>query len=187
MSQSKLIILIGPMGAGKTTIGALLAEKLNIPQVSMDNLRWDYYNEINYNSEKGKQLLEQDGFEALYRYWKPFEAYAVERILADHDNCVIDLGGGHSVYEDEALFTRVETAFEPYDNVILLLPSSDLDRSVKILRERVDYEIDTTFDVFELFTKHPSNQKLAKHVVYTEGKTPQETCTEILNYIKSQA
>ncbi len=30
------------------------------------------------------------------------------------------------------------------------------------------------------FVRHPSNYKLAKYVVYTEGKTPQETAEEIL-------
>jgi hypothetical protein len=44
---------------------------------------------------------------AAYQSWKPLEAYAVERILADHQHAVIDLGGGHSVQEDPTLFARV--------------------------------------------------------------------------------
>ena len=34
------IILIGPIGAGKSTVGELLAQQLNIPQVSMDDVRF---------------------------------------------------------------------------------------------------------------------------------------------------
>ena len=36
------IILIGPIGAGKSTIGRLLAERLDLPQVSMDDSRCRY-------------------------------------------------------------------------------------------------------------------------------------------------
>ena len=36
------IILIGPIGAGKSTIGCLLAERLDLPQVSMDEIRCRY-------------------------------------------------------------------------------------------------------------------------------------------------
>lgn len=57
--------------------------------------------------------------------WKPFEAYAVERMMADRPLAVIDFGAGHSVFEDETLFERVRVALEPFPNVVLLLPSAD--------------------------------------------------------------
>lgn len=31
---------------------------------------------------------------------------------------------------------------------------------------------------------HPSNVTLARHVIYTEGKSPQQTCDEILHLLK---
>ncbi len=39
------IILIGPGQTGKSTLGRLLAEKLDRPQYSLDQLRWTYYRE----------------------------------------------------------------------------------------------------------------------------------------------
>jgi cytidylate kinase len=44
-------ILIGPMGAGKSTQGKLLAEALGLPQCSMDEIRWDYYREMGFDDE----------------------------------------------------------------------------------------------------------------------------------------
>lgn len=45
-----------------------------------------------------------EGFWGVQKYWQPFEAYAVERLLAEHHNCIIDFGAGHSVYEHHVLF-----------------------------------------------------------------------------------
>jgi shikimate kinase len=130
------IILIGPAGTGKSTLGYLVSHRLGIPQVSLDQARWAYYKEIGYDEEYARQLRETHGFPALVRYWERFGAHAVERVLADHHDCVIDFGAGHSVYEDEEEFRRVQQTLAPYPNVILILPSPDLDESIRILEER---------------------------------------------------
>ncbi len=177
------IILIGPIGAGKSTQGKLIAEKLQLPRRAMDDLRFGYYQEIGYDETLAKELGEKSFLE-LYRYWKPFEIYAVERILADHRDCVIDFGGGHSVFEDDALFSRAERALAPYENVVLLLPSPDLDESVRLLTERTGSCVSGALDFHEHFVKHHSNHDLAKMVVYTQGKSPEETRDEILSRVK---
>jgi adenylate kinase family enzyme len=179
------IILIGPVNAGKSTLGKLLSEKLGLPQISLDSVRFGYYKEIGYDEERAKQLRETEGFLSLYWYWKPFEAYAVERVLADHSNCVIDFGAGHSVFEDDALFRRVQSVLVPYQNVVLLLPSPDLDESVALLRQRDEFVI-SDFDFIEHFVRHHSNHDLAKFTVYTKDKTPEETCEEILAFIRAK-
>jgi shikimate kinase len=174
------IILIGPIGTGKTTVGALLADRLSLPQYSMDELRWDYYKEIGYDEELVKYKQEAEDFWGVQQYWKPFEAYAVERLLSAHSQCVIDFGAGHSVYEDTALFQRVQQALAPYPNVFLLLPSANKDESVQILNERNDNLPEGIRNINEHFVRHSSNYELAKVTVYTQGKTPEETCSEIL-------
>ena len=177
------IILIGPQSAGKSTVGALLAKHLNLPQHSMDEHRWAYYREIGYDETLAKQKRETEGAWGIIRYWKPFEAYAVERLLSEYTNCVIDFGAGHSVHDDPALFQRVQRALSAYPNVVLLLPSPDVDESLRILNERnreLPADIRATN---EHFVRHPSNQTLAKFTVYTQGKTPNDSCEEILQLI----
>jgi shikimate kinase len=174
------VILIGPIGAGKSTIGKLLAERLGLPQVAMDKVRFGYYKEIGYDEALAEAIGQREGFAGKYRYWKPFEIYAVERVLSDHRDCVIDFGGGHSVYEDDALFERARRALAPYANVVLLLPSPDLDESVRVLRERRGSPIiDHGLDFDEHFVKHHSNHDLATLTVYTKDQTPDQTCDEI--------
>ena len=174
------IILIGPIGSGKSTLARLLSEKTGLPRCGMDMERWTYMKEVGYDEETERRIKEKEGWRGVFRYWKPFEAHLVERLLAEHPDSVIDFGASQSVYEDEADLSRVERALAPFENVFLLLPSPDLDESLRILKARVWNGVTGGFDFQEHFVKHPSNARLAKHTVYTEGKTPEHTCEEIL-------
>jgi hypothetical protein len=175
------IILIGPVRAGKSTLGKLLAHKLELPQVSLDGLRWAYYKEIGYDETFAQEIRRQGGFLALVLYWQLFDAYSVERILMQHQGCVFDFGAGVGVYENREMFARVQQALSPYPNVFLLLPSSEITESLHILRERdPDPPADLQFDFNNHFLRHHGYYDLAKHIVYTKGRTPEESCDEIL-------
>lgn len=177
------VILIGPIGAGKSTLGKLVATALGVPQISLDDIRFDYYREIGYDDAVARLQHAVGGFWGLYRYWKPFEAHAVERVLAEHPDCVIDLGAGHSVYEDEALLTRVKKVFAPHPHVVLVLPSADLATSLNVLEERRPLLRDIAPSINEHFITHRSNYELATSIVYTADRTAEETCSEILQRI----
>ncbi len=180
------IVLIGPSGAGKSTLAVLLSRKLGLPYHSMDEVRWKYYDEIGYDRGVARERDAREGFWGLYHYWKPFEAYAVQRMLEDFRDCIFDFGGGNSIYEDDGLFEQVRELLAPYAHVILLLPSPDLEESLKILNDRDNISSDEQREVNEHFVRHHSNYDLAKHIVYTQGKTPEETCDEIITWIRGQ-
>ena len=186
--MNSTIILIGPLGTGKTTVGHLLAEKLDLPFCSVDNVREAYYQKVGYDHALASQIAtSRQGLQGVLQYSKPFEAQMVEQVLADHHG-VIDFGASNSVYDDNDLFTRIEKALVPYPNVILLLPSSDLDESVMILKNRLTRMLieagkeftDELFELNEYFVKHPSNHQLAKLIIYTRDRTPKEICDEIV-------
>lgn len=188
------VILIGPMSAGKSTLAKKMAKKLGVPRIEMDEVRQRFYLEIGYNEKFASEIVGQEGMMGLIDYWKPFEAHAVERALQVYKDCVIDFGAGHSVYQDEALFKRVEKALQPYQFVFLILPSADLDRSVEIVNQRfsellvnevgrVDPEL---LALNEHFVRHPSNHRLAKATFYTEGCSALKTCQEMLDWIEDQ-
>ena len=87
------------------------------------------------------------------------------------------------MYEDDGLFKRVQKILSPYKNIILLLPSPDLEESIEILNEREEFLREMKPNINEHFIKHHSNYDLAKYTVYTKGKTPEETCEDILRLI----
>ncbi len=183
------IILIGPMSAGKSTIAKLLAAELECDHISMDDFRWEYYDEIGYDTDEGSFIYKTQGLWGLYRHWKAYETHAVERILEDFEDVVIDFGAGHAVHDDKLMMKRVEKALAPYPNVILLLPNADLESSVATLNERVKkadttgYLDPTLLELNTYLTKHPASHKLAKIVVYTDNQTPEETLEDILDQL----
>lgn len=149
-----------------------------MPRCSLDKIRFKYYDEINYDDKQARQLEKQFGFWEKYKYWKPFEAHSVVRVLEDHKDHIIDFGAGHSVYEEKALFEKVENALLDEPFVFLLIPSLDREESSHILCQR------SGFDYNKHFVMHDSNYKLAKQIIFTMNKTPEETMEDILKYIQ---
>ncbi|MDZ4762999.1 MAG: shikimate kinase [Chloroflexota bacterium] len=182
------ILLIGPVAAGKTTIAAILGKRLKLPVTSVDVLRWDYFREIGYDTDAAKQQHEQAGLAGLVAYWKPFEAHTAERILQDFSDTVIEFGGGYTVQDDPDLAARVKTAFAPYANVVLLLPSPDADGSIRVLRARLEAQFADESEPLdpallalnETFVRHPGNAALATITIYTQHQTPEQTADAIL-------
>jgi hypothetical protein len=52
-----------------------------------------------------------------------------------------------------------------------------VEQSAACLKDRIEENLRV---VNEHYLRHPANLSLAKTVVYTLGKTPEETCTDIL-------
>lgn len=176
------IVLIGPVRTGKSTFGRLLAEKLGLPQVSLDGLREQYYAEIGFDPHLAKEIRQKGGFLALMFYRELFAPYAVERLLAEHHDCVFDFGAG--IYESDESFARVQKTLADFSNVVLLLPSPDIDESLRVLAERdANPPADLKFDLTARFLRHHTYYDLARITVYTKGRTPEETCREILELI----
>lgn len=174
------IILIGPPMAGKTTLSRLIAEKLELPHTCLDDLRWKYMQEIGYRKELDNEFRQRGGFLARALYWQLFGAHTVERFLAEHEGGVLDFGGGATVYDSAEANERIRQALAPYANVFLILPSPDLNESYHVLSERLAREpVELNFDFIAHFLQHPANYELARHIVYTNGRSANE-CRDLI-------
>lgn len=175
------IILIGPMAAGKSTIGGELAKVTKLPQVPMDRVRWYYYYKHGFSLEKELSI---ESFTDVLKYWKPFEVNAVQNIVKEFPDSIIDFGAGHSYFTDSHQFNQVAQALEQIPNIFLLLPCKDKIRSLEICNERLKKRKEKELEENEItanrdFIEHESNYKLSKHIIYTDGKTPEESAKEI--------
>ncbi len=136
----KNLILIGFMGAGKTTVGKLLAREKEMLFVDTDE---------RIVSEQGREipdLFSEKGEE----YFRDLETDLLERMLEDTDQAVISVGGGMPVRERNRKLLRSlglvvylsatrQTILERVknDGSRPMLSGGDLERKVEqLMRER---------------------------------------------------
>jgi XRE family aerobic/anaerobic benzoate catabolism transcriptional regulator len=82
--RSHRIALVGLRGAGKTTLGRMLAERLNWPFVEVNKVIEQEY------GATVSMLIDMSGVSAFRRY----EQSALEKVIAEHDKVVIATAGG---------------------------------------------------------------------------------------------
>ncbi len=111
---------------------------------------------------------------------QPFYALAIHSLLTQPGEAIIDLESEYVAFEDAALLAKLKADFQPFPQVVLLLPSPDVEESARVLRQREMAEMDSVETMNAFFVDHPSNQALAKHTFYTNGKTPEQTSDEII-------
>ena len=169
----------------------MLAARLHRPTESLDRHQ-HYYPEVGWDRDEFRRIARDGAPKAADRYFQTFFPAAIERLLADYPGHIIDLGAGHTVYEDEALFARVQHMLAPYRHVVLILPSPDLDASVRILRERAqskpgaDTFLNSDFDYFSHWVKSHCNFDLATLTLYTEGHTPEQTTDALIAALETR-
>jgi len=152
----------------------------------MDEVRWDYYKEIGWSHQTQEEISKSQGFAGVYAYWKAFEIHAVERILADHPDAVIDFGAGHSLYDDPAHMARAQAALRPVPNVVLLLPSADEAASMAVLRKGVSVQLNGV-DANRVFLTAPEIGALASSVVVVGGRSAEAVCDEVVAAVAARS
>jgi len=181
------VVLIGPLAAGKSTVGAELASLLGVPICSLDDVRWAYYDEIGYDAAEAERCFARGRTPSeKLAYTKPFEVYAIEQVMAGRPHGVVDFGASNSVYDDPALLARVAAALSG-SHVVLLLPSEDDAASARVLEVRLRAILRAKGeqmgpDLLALnayFIGHEANHQLADEVVHTADKPPAVIAAEV--------
>ena len=152
------VVLVGPMGVGKSTVGQLLAERLGVGYRDTDD---------DIVAEQGRAIAEifVDEGEAAFR---AIEKAAVRRALAQHDG-VLALGGGSILDED----TRALLAGQR-----VLYLSMDVEEAVKrtgLNAARPLLAVNPRKQWRELMeARRHLYESIATTVVATDGRTPEE-------------
>ncbi len=186
------IILIGPMCAGKSSVAIVLARKLSCLTYPVDRIKWYYRFKNKYDLALGTQILRTQGFEALLDYSEKFFSILELRALLDEfRGGVIEFGASHTYCPDRHRLDEMQLLLAPFRNVVLLLPSPVPERTIEVLTRRIrdrytesQRSVDTIESYVAMnkkFVQDKSTATLAKHTVYTDGKSIEEVAAAVLD------
>lgn len=179
------IILIGPMGVGKSSAAKALANITGLEYIDVDEMRWDYFSsQPDFNGEMVDKLFDDSKETEAFSYMKPFEARFVVHILGKYPCGIFDFGAGYTVYEDEKLFDMVKSALSNYDYVLFLRYSTDSKESIAALYRHTDIPKELYSALNKGFIESSCNDLLATHTVDTKGKTIDGVVNSILDIIQ---
>ena len=166
------VLLIGPMGTGKSTLSKMISTNLQMPRISLDNREQlkSFYDKRNYFND-----------------FKDFEFYLTCSILTNlTEPSVIDFGAGHSVYENPIMFFEFQKLISKFSNVVYIIPSENKEESIQILNDRLTSRNVSLKELNDNkhFISMPCNEQLATITLYTKNKNPEQTCEELMRKIE---
>lgn len=164
------VILIGPMGSGKTTIGSLLAEKLGLSFRDTDHL-------IEEREEKPVSQIFLDQGEDAFR--------AIEkRVLRDElltDGTVLSLGGGAPISIDAQSALRAISSYIIFLDISLstVVPRIGFNRDRPLLLHNPRGQWQTLMEA-----RRPIYEALADVTINVDDKSEEEIVTIALSSLE---
>jgi shikimate kinase len=166
--MAPVAVVVGPMGAGKTTVGKAVARSLGVPFVDTDAL---------IEERAGKSVAEifiDDG-EAAFRI---LEAEVTREALASSGG-VLALGGGTILNPETRALLAGRTV------VFLSVELTDAVKRVGLGAGRPLLSVNPRATMkFLLEERRPLYASVASHTVATDGRPPEEIAAEVIALLK---
>ncbi|MGP3926343.1 MULTISPECIES: shikimate kinase [unclassified Streptomyces] len=166
--MTPVVVLVGPPGAGKSTVGALLAERLGVAYRDTD---------ADIEQAAGKPIPEIF-FEDGEPHFRELERQAVRTALAGHGG-ILSLGGGAVMDEGtRALLTGLPVVF-------LDVQLADAVKRVGLDAPRPLLAVNPRQRWRELMEqRRPLYTEVARAVVSTDDRTPEDVAEAVLDALE---
>jgi XRE family aerobic/anaerobic benzoate catabolism transcriptional regulator len=165
---------VGLRGAGKTTLGRMLADKLNWPFVEIHRLIEQEY------GASVSMLIDMSGVSAFRRY----EQSALEKVIAEHDKVIIATAGG-IVSNPETyalLLRRTHTVW------IKALPQEHMSRVIAQGDFRPMAENRAAMaDLVAILEARSADYAQSEVQIDTAGETVEQSLARLLNVVQAWA
>ncbi|HET7801316.1 MAG TPA: shikimate kinase [Humibacillus xanthopallidus] len=169
-AQRPAAVVVGPPGAGKTTVGALLAERLGVPFHDVDAA---------VEAAEGRAISDifVDDGEAAFR---DLERAEVARSLAD-ERGVVALGGG------AVMDPLSEAALAGHTVVFLDVAIADASKRIGFDRSRPLLSVNPRASWIAMMkVRRPTYERVASVRVDTAGRTPEEIVDAIVAELEAR-
>jgi shikimate kinase len=159
-----VLVLVGPPGAGKSTVGRLVAERLGVAFRDTDD---------DIETSAGKSIPEiffDDGEEAF----RALERAAVGVALTEHTG-VLSLGGG------AVLDAGTRERLKPHNVAFLSVGLADATKRIGMSAARPVLALNPRAQLTQLLAERlPLYREVASIEISTDGKTPEQVLEELL-------
>lgn len=166
----KNIVLVGMMGAGKTTVGELLATKLNRELKDIDRV---------IEQEQKKSIIEiftDDGEEAF----RKLESETIEK-FSNMSDLIISTGGG--------ALEKANNLSNLQKNGIIIYLEADIEELFKRVKNETQRPLLKEQDPLEVIKKLIKKREkfylMADITIITDNKSPEKITEEIIKAIKN--
>ncbi|MET9609126.1 shikimate kinase [Streptomyces sp. NPDC006512] len=168
MTGGPLVVLVGPMGSGKSTVGGLLAERLGVPYRDTD---------ADIVAAQGRAISDLFVDEGE-PYFRELERRAVAAAVAEHTG-VLALGGGAVLDEGtRGLLTGLPVAY-------LSMDVEEAVRRVGLGAARPLLAVNPRRQWRELMeARRHLYTEVARVVVATDDRTPEEVAQAVLDALE---
>jgi len=175
MSNNSVIVLIGYMGCGKSSVGKKLSQKLNVKFVDFDSV-------IEKKYSKSISQIFNDLGEIKFRR---IENSELSSLLINSKNCVLSLGGGTPCYHDNMGLILSYTK-----NVFFIDVNSEIlsERLFKKKEKRpLISSIETIDEMKQFINKHYFERRpfysMATHSIKSDRNDSKNVVKEILSLL----
>ncbi len=162
-------VLVGPPGAGKTTVGRLLAVSLDVGFRDTDT---------DVEAVAGKSIADIF-FDEGEEPFRELEQAAVARALSEHDG-VLSLGGG------AVLSPQTRALLRGHQVVFLSVGLADAAKRVGLSRDRPVLALNPRATLHTLLEERlPLYREVATIEVVTDGRSPQDVAQQALSSLQT--